>query len=340
MEKRYQVFVSSTFADLQEERANVIQTLMEMDCIPAGMELFPAMDDDQLSFIKSVINDCDYYILIIGNRYGSEAAEGISYTEAEYDYAIAEGLPVLAFIHSDPDMIPVKLSDTDPLKRQKLEAFREKAQAGRLVKMWTNPAELPALVAKSLHRTIKILPRPGWVRGNAVASEQSLEEINELRKENMTLHQKVTEMEAQSPPEIPGLAPVTRTFDCTITWELGQTFEDLAAERLPHLKRFTACMSWADYFAIIAPRLVNTPSDSEVNWVLAQAIFHRYVSPDVAPGTLVVQSTDFDTIRLQLRALNLIEWQQHERANGATELYWGLTHAGQRLMFDIRTIKA
>lgn len=52
MDKRYQVFVSSTFADLKDERSNVIQTLMEMDCIPAGMELFPALDEEQFEFIK------------------------------------------------------------------------------------------------------------------------------------------------------------------------------------------------------------------------------------------------------------------------------------------------
>jgi hypothetical protein len=46
-EKRYQVFVSSTFQDLQEERQEVIQALLELDCIPSGMELFPAANEDQ-----------------------------------------------------------------------------------------------------------------------------------------------------------------------------------------------------------------------------------------------------------------------------------------------------
>ena len=63
MNKRYQVFVSSTYADLKEERQRVIQTLMEMDCIPAGMELFPAADEEQWLFIRKVIDDCDYYLL-------------------------------------------------------------------------------------------------------------------------------------------------------------------------------------------------------------------------------------------------------------------------------------
>ena len=68
MDKIYQVFVSSTFTDLQEERKEVMQALLELDCMPAGMELFPASNDDQWTLIKRVIDACDYYLLIIGGR--------------------------------------------------------------------------------------------------------------------------------------------------------------------------------------------------------------------------------------------------------------------------------
>jgi hypothetical protein len=99
MDKRYQVFVSSTFTDLQEERRKVIQTIMELDCFPAGMELFPAADEEQWEFIRRVTDDCDYYLLLIGGKYGSVTVEGISYTEKEYDYAVQRGMRVLAFLH-------------------------------------------------------------------------------------------------------------------------------------------------------------------------------------------------------------------------------------------------
>ena len=59
MNKRYQVFISSTYADLKDERSKVIQTIMELDCIPAGMELFPAIDNEHFDFIKKSIDDCD-----------------------------------------------------------------------------------------------------------------------------------------------------------------------------------------------------------------------------------------------------------------------------------------
>jgi len=78
------------------------------------MELFPAADEEQFEFIKRVIDDCDYYLLIIGGRYGSTTAQGISYTEQEYDYALTRGLKVVALLHENPDEISFGKSEQDP----------------------------------------------------------------------------------------------------------------------------------------------------------------------------------------------------------------------------------
>jgi hypothetical protein len=59
VEKRYQVFVSSTFWDLEKERQEVMHALLELNCIPSGMELFPAANEDQWNLIKKVIDDCE-----------------------------------------------------------------------------------------------------------------------------------------------------------------------------------------------------------------------------------------------------------------------------------------
>lgn len=61
---KYQVFISSTYSDLLEERRKILDILLMADCIPAGMENFVATDDEQFSVIKKVIDLCDYYILI------------------------------------------------------------------------------------------------------------------------------------------------------------------------------------------------------------------------------------------------------------------------------------
>jgi len=195
LEKRYQVFVSSTYADLKDERHKVIQTLMELDCIPAGMELFPATDEDQFEFIKRIIDDCDYYLLIIGGRYGSITAQGISYTEQEYEYALERNLKVIALLHENPNQITLDKSEQDPELRTHLQTFRDKVATGRVVKFWKNTEELPGIVALSLPKTIKMFPAVGWVRADKVSNEELLTEINELRKQNAELNKTLSEIE-------------------------------------------------------------------------------------------------------------------------------------------------
>src|SRR5690349_1006121 len=103
-DRKYQIFVSSTYRDLAKERKEIMQAILEMNCIPAGMELFPASDDEAWQLIMRVINDCDYYVVVVGNRYGSvDPKDGLSYTEKEFDYAVSKGLPILPFLHEDPE---------------------------------------------------------------------------------------------------------------------------------------------------------------------------------------------------------------------------------------------
>jgi hypothetical protein len=114
MDKRYQVFISSTYTDLRDERQLVMQAVLEMKHIPAGMEYFPAVDLKQFEYIKKVINLCDYYVLIIGGRYGSLTEKGISYTEREYDYAVSQKVPVIGLIHGSPGKIIADKLDLEP----------------------------------------------------------------------------------------------------------------------------------------------------------------------------------------------------------------------------------
>ena len=173
MDKIYQVFVSSTFEDLQEERKEVMQALLELDCMPAGMELFPASNDDQWTLIKRVIDACDYYLLIIGGRYGSTNEQGISYTQMEFEYALETGKPIISFLHKKPGDIPASKSEQDPEKRIKLDAFRELAQK-KLVRYWETPAELGSTVSRSMIKLIKDFPAEGWVRAGSAVDEKSV----------------------------------------------------------------------------------------------------------------------------------------------------------------------
>src|SRR5713226_1242078 len=180
VDKRYQVFVSSTYQDLQEERQEVMQALLELECIPAGMELFPAANEDQWTLIKRVIDDCDYYLVIVAGRYGSLGPDGASYTEMEYRYAIDKNKPVIGFLHKTPGSVPVDRCEQTEDGRRKLDAFRTFVQK-KMCRFWDSPADLGSQVSRSLVKLIKTHPAVGWVRADLVPDVTAAEEILRLR---------------------------------------------------------------------------------------------------------------------------------------------------------------
>lgn len=326
MEKRYQVFVSSTYADLREERQRVIQALMEMDCIPSGMELFPAADEEQWHFIKRVIDDCDYYLLIIGGRYGSTTPQGMSYTEKEYDYAIEKGMRVVALLHANPDEIPLGKSEGDPELRGRLKAFREKVATNRLVKFWTTANELPGLVALSLSKTIKTYPAVGWIRADQAANTQLLNDLNELRKEKDELEKEVARSRRSAALKIPDLAPLddpitifglSSPLSSGVRWEFKTT--------------------WKELFAIVSPYLVKHPEDSYLNGILAEYLCGQSGSSCFRPS---INDHVYHTVRTQFQALGLIKISYSATTSGGAALFWELSEMGLSLMMSLRAIRA
>jgi hypothetical protein len=103
----YSVFVSSTYEDLREERAEVQKALLKLHCLPIGMEIFGSADEETWEFIKRQVAECDYYVVVIADRYGSTAADGLSYTEKEYDYAREITKPVLGGSSRCPRLINI-----------------------------------------------------------------------------------------------------------------------------------------------------------------------------------------------------------------------------------------
>lgn len=175
MNKKYQVFISSTYKDLMDERAAVTQCLLEMGCIPVGMEQFPASNMSQMDYIKMMLDDCDYYVLILAGKYGSCDSNGMGYTEKEYDYAISQGIPVMSFVIKDTGKLISEKCETTIVGSQKLQAFRNKVCAGKLVKFYTDTGSLQAAVAISLNRCIQDFPAVGWIRGVAAETLDDIE---------------------------------------------------------------------------------------------------------------------------------------------------------------------
>ena len=321
MEKRYQIFVSSTFTDLQQERQGLMHTLMQLDAIPAGMELFPATDEEQWAFIQKVIDDCDYYLLVIGGRYGSTTAEGVSYTEKEHDYAVSKGIPVIALLHGEPEKLPLEKSELNSSARERLTAFRAKVSRGRLVKYWKSAPELLQQTTISLIHAFKAHPRPGWIRGGSSSNTELLEQLNALRQKNDDLNKRLSEMSALGPLDaIPDLASADSTFSLHGTFILPN-FDGRRPWKIE--------VTWNEIIAAIGPQILSPVQGSDMGDVIGATVL-SYKGQRRGYG----EDTDLavvDTIKVQLLALGYIKVE-----NGS----WVITEVGKHVMFRTRTVKA
>lgn len=195
MDKKYQVFISSTYTDLIEERKKAQEILLMADCIPAGMEAFVAANDEQFEVIKKVIDLCDYYVLIIGGRYGSiNETTGLSYTEMEYDYAVSQGIPVLVFAIDESIKLSEKKKEKDIEILYKLGQFRSKAMTNRLASIWKDLGDLSGKLAISIMKAKEEDIRPGWIRGTDYNPTENLKKINSLQDENKRLTEELTKL--------------------------------------------------------------------------------------------------------------------------------------------------
>ena len=175
MSKKYQVFVSSTYKDLKEERLAVTQYLLKMGFIPVGMEQFPASNMSQMEYIKMMLDDCDYYLLILAGKYGSVADDGVGFTEKEYDYAIANDIPVMSILIRDIGELPSKKCEDTDEKRTLLNNFRDKVSAGKMVDFYTDIGTLTSAVGAAVHRCVRDYPAKGWIRGESLGGAEDLE---------------------------------------------------------------------------------------------------------------------------------------------------------------------
>jgi len=162
--KKYSVFISSTMDDLREERVIVKNALLRADCFPVGMEYFPAADIKQEDYIRPLIDEADYFILILGGKYGSLVPDSNkSYTQMEYEYAKEKGIPIIAYVKLDKENTPIVL-DEDEQKRIHYSDFLQDVQKDRLRQGFRIREELAGLIIQSINTEKQLNPRAGWRR--------------------------------------------------------------------------------------------------------------------------------------------------------------------------------
>ena len=335
MTKRYQVFVSSTFVDLQDERREIMQALLELRCIPSGMELFPAANEEQWKLIRRVIDDSDYYVVVIGGRYGSVDADGISYTEKEYRYALEKGIPVLGFVHCAPDSIASSKTEKTAAGRKRLEQFRKLVES-KHVKYWSDAKDLGGKVSRAIANIVVDEPAIGWVRGSEAISEDQAREVLALQKRVRELDAKLEKANIEPPPGVENLAQGDDIHIVpVILWD------DLSSRREKYdwrRRQANVSITWNEVLTAIAPFLLAHAS--KASWIDALETALKKAVTDGrcdhhADDNCSVEITEkaLSQIIIQLRVVGLV------RPKGASGSF-SLTEYGERLTLQLNAIQS
>ncbi|MBU0623002.1 MAG: DUF4062 domain-containing protein [Gammaproteobacteria bacterium] len=340
MDKRYQVFVSSTYEDLKAERQEVMHALLELDCIPSGMELFPAANEDQWTLIKKVIDECDYYLVICGGRYGSLGPHGYSYTEMEYRYALESGKPVIAFLHKDPQQLPVGRCEQTDEGRNRLKVFRDFIQQ-KMCKFWDSPADLGSVVSRSFVRLTKTNPAVGWVRADQITDTLVAAEVLKLRKNIEDLESKLREARLSAPIGSERLSQGSDLFN------VEYKFESVDQKSQGWTWTLDFDVSWNHVFYDIGPLMIDEATESELRQGLNKMVRERSRAARSKEERLTghksirnfeISEHDLQTIKIQLRALGLIAKSEKARSVKDPYTYWTLTPYGDQVLTTLRAI--
>lgn len=201
MNKKLQVFVSSTYTDLIEERQAAVEAILDAGHIPAGMELFKAGNESQLKTIYKWIDESDVYMLILGGRYGSvEAKSGKSYTQLEYEYALNKGIPVFAVVLSK-NLLTSKINSLG-LEKTMEQDYPDKYKSfkaivmSKIIREVDDCKDIKITIHSTLNEFINEYTLTGWIRNsNENDTIQLLKENTNLLKENNLLNKQIQKLQ-------------------------------------------------------------------------------------------------------------------------------------------------
>ena len=192
LDKRYQVFISTSGSEMQPERMTLSQTLVGMGFFSWGLEQRTPLST---AFARRQIDDCDYVIMLLGSQYGEQSVSGVGYMHLEYIYAVTKQKPIIVFMHDDPESRDANLHDDKPELKEKFKDFRKLLQNDvDQVFTYRSLRDLELAVRFNIPQMLERYPVQGWVRPQ---NTQSLhDEIDRLKAKLVQLETESGKREA------------------------------------------------------------------------------------------------------------------------------------------------
>lgn len=240
LDKRYQVFITTSGKEMQPERMVVSQTLIGMGYFSWGLEQRTPLST---AFARRQIDDCDYVLLLLGSQYGEQSVSGVSYLHLEYIYAVTKQKPVIVFMHDHPESRGEALQESKPSLKDKFLEFRRQLQKEvEQVVSYRTLRELELAIRSNMPQMLVRYPVVGWVRPQSIQSLH--DEIDRLKSK---LSQAALEQGHNEPDPFLSLAKVSINDQFRVEYKM-HAYQDGNFKELTSVHE----MSWAEILKILA----------------------------------------------------------------------------------------
>lgn len=250
LDKRYQVFISTSSAEMQPERIILSQTLVGMGFFSWGLEQRTPLNT---AFARRQIDDCDYVVILLGSQYGEQSVSGVGYMHLEYIYAVTKQKPIIVFMHEDPASRDPSLHDAKPELQEKFKEFRQLLQQeADQVFCYRTLRDLEMAVRLNMPQMLERYPVSGWVRPQ---NTQALhDEIDQLKAKVAQLERDGGTREVDPFLSLPKVSMhEVFSFEYRMHAYQDGNFKELKVQ-----KRLT----WAQLLAILGSTFINpTPEE-------------------------------------------------------------------------------
>ena len=324
LDKRYQVFISTSGREMQPERIVLSQTLVGMGFFSWGLEQRTPLST---AFARRQIDDCDYVVILLGSQYGEQSVSGVSYMHLEYIYAVTKQKPIIVFMHEDPLSRDLSLQDEKPELQEKFLEFRKvlQQQADQIF-TYRTMRDLEMAVRLNMSHMLERYPVSGW--GRPQNTQLLHDEVDRLKAKIEQLETEVGKREVDPFLSLPKvLMHEVFSFEYRMHAYQDGNFKELKVQKK---------LTWMQLLNILGSVFVN-PTPEEY----FSKCINEYLNTNGLEDARLEMPRAHAVARAQIniRALHSIKMQMRQNdwiaqsgRDDRQRMLWQLTAKGQKLL--------
>ncbi|PHV69454.1 hypothetical protein CS063_15780 [Sporanaerobium hydrogeniformans] len=327
MKKLYQVFLEMLNLEGIEEQRLINKALIEKGCMPVGQGSLANLDDREMKIVQELIEDSDYYLLVIGNKPHIETASQMAWISHTLESVKRKGLPILIYAYQGEACFDFIQKEQSTSLQLQMEKVKKEIWCEDFIQQWTSKEELYDKILSGIWNMIEEQPQVGWIRGDCIGRQVLLEEIKKLQLEKRLMVKHIEELEEQL-----AATQVQNEQSSTDESQLGyfQIFGTYKEDKQGVVFNWKEVLNLDQLFATWGSFLIEAQKDKLARTRLTEIICREYRYG--MKYSFEIEDKAYEQLKRCLGHERLLKNFEVETTGGGVTEFLKLTEKGKRLL--------